>query len=100
MARNNAKRQRIVEAAEQLFLSKGYLNTSLVDVARLADIPLGNMYYYHKSKMSILSAVLNSGSESINKVVDIVESTEDAEQLKLMRLAAELTELEDNISTM
>lgn len=58
MARRNDKRDRLIEAADRLFHQQGVSNTTLANIAALADVPLGNVYYYFKSKDSIILAVL------------------------------------------
>lgn len=58
MARQNNKRDRLVEAADTLFHQQGVGNTTLANIAALADVPLGNVYYYFKSKDSIILAVI------------------------------------------
>lgn len=58
MARENNKRQRLVEAADTLFHERGFNMTTLANIAELADVPLGNVYYYFKSKDSIAIAVI------------------------------------------
>ncbi len=58
MARRNDKRERLVEAADTLFHQQGVSNTTLANIATLAEVPLGNVYYYFKSKDSIILAVI------------------------------------------
>lgn len=58
MARRNDKRERLIEAADALFHQQGVSNTTLANIATLADVPLGNVYYYFKSKDSITLAVI------------------------------------------
>lgn len=59
MARRNDKRERLVEAADTLFHQQGVSNTTLANIATMADVPLGNVYYYFKSKDSIILAVID-----------------------------------------
>lgn len=58
MARRNDKRERLIDAADQLFHQQGVSNTTLANIAELADVPLGNVYYYFKSKDAIIMAVV------------------------------------------
>lgn len=58
MARRNDKRTRLVESADKLFHEQGVSTTTLANIAQLADVPLGNVYYYFKSKESIILAVI------------------------------------------
>jgi TetR/AcrR family transcriptional repressor of nem operon len=52
------KRLRLIEAADKLFFEQGVNTTTLANIAALAEVPLGNVYYYFKSKESIVMAVI------------------------------------------
>jgi len=58
MTRRNDKRSRLIQAAVQLFQQQGVNITTLANIAALANVPLGNVYYYFKSKESIINAVV------------------------------------------
>ena len=49
-----AKHNEICRAAEQLFASKGYHNTSIRDIANTANISVGSLYNYINNKEDIL----------------------------------------------
>ena len=51
-------RDRIVEAADDLFYRRGYEHTSFSDIADAVRISRGNFYYHFKSKDEILDAVI------------------------------------------
>jgi len=53
------KRERLVESATALVHEQGVHRTTLAEVAARADVPLGNVYYYFKSKDELLGAVLD-----------------------------------------
>src|SRR5258708_30214917 len=52
------KRERLIEAAKAAFYHQGFAPTPLADIAALAQIPLGNVYYYFRTKDEILAAVI------------------------------------------
>src|ERR1700756_2252903 len=59
MARTHIdKRSRLVSAAVGLAYQNGFGATSLADIAREADVPLGNVYYYFKTKDDIGDAIV------------------------------------------
>src|SRR5260370_25650505 len=59
MARTHiAKRSRLVGAAVGLAYQNGFGGTSLADIAREAKVPLGNVYYYFKTKDEIGEAIV------------------------------------------
>lgn len=52
------KRSRLVETAADLTHRYGFRNTALSDIAREARVPLGNVYYYFKTKAEIGEAII------------------------------------------
>src|SRR5713101_4116535 len=59
MARTHIdKRSRLVSAAVGLAYQNGFGATSLADIAREAEVPLGNVYYYFKTKDDIGDAIV------------------------------------------
>jgi AcrR family transcriptional regulator len=52
------KRSRLVSAAVGLAYQSGFGATSLADIAREAEVPLGNVYYYFKTKDDIGDAIV------------------------------------------
>ena len=58
-AREAGKRERLVAAAAQRVLYEhGVEKATLADIAAAADVPLGNVYYYFKTKDALVSAVI------------------------------------------
>lgn len=58
MPRKTDKRIRLIEAAKTLIHQQGFNLTTLADIAQEADVPLGNVYYYFKTKEAIGMAVI------------------------------------------
>lgn len=65
----NATRERIVEAADELFYQQGYDQTSFADIANAVQISRGNFYYHFKSKDDILQAVIEKRLASLQKML-------------------------------
>jgi TetR/AcrR family transcriptional repressor of nem operon len=59
-ANRPSKRQRLIDAAGQLFHQQGVERTTLAEIAGAADVPLGNVYYYYKTKDDIVEAVVTA----------------------------------------
>jgi AcrR family transcriptional regulator len=54
----SAKRERLVDAAVSLAYGQGYRRTTLADIAEESGVPLGNVYYYFRSKDDLGEAIL------------------------------------------
>ena len=55
---SSGKRERLVAAARQVLYERGVEKSALADIAAAADVPLGNVYYYFKTKDALVSAVI------------------------------------------
>ncbi|VAW69127.1 Transcriptional regulator, AcrR family [hydrothermal vent metagenome] len=76
--KGSANRQRIVDAADHLFYSRGYNQTSFSDIADETGIPRGNFYYYFKTKEDILAAVVDARlADTQNMLFDIEKAATD-----------------------
>lgn len=47
----------------------GYAQTTLADIARVADVPLGNVYYYFKTKDALGQAVIEAQLRAFEQLV-------------------------------
>ena len=57
---------RILDAAEELFVEMGYAATSLRAIAQLADVNIAATNYHFGSKEGLLAAVINRHVEPVN----------------------------------
>jgi TetR/AcrR family transcriptional repressor of nem operon len=60
LVRSTGKRERLIESAKRLIHEQGVHPTTLADVAKRADVPPGNVYYYFKIKEDLIRAVVDS----------------------------------------
>jgi len=77
----------IVTSARQLFLSKGYLSTTMLDIAERAELSRRTIYLYFKSKEEIsFTLILESFSTILTELTNAAESDADgAAQLIAMK---------------
>jgi len=59
----------IIEAARSVFESKGFLNTTLQDVAKEAEISVGLIYRYFESKEDIFASLALKGAEQFDREI-------------------------------
>ena len=60
-----ARKNEILDTAEQLFASKGFDNTSTNDIINAIGIARGTLYHHFKSKEDILDSVIDRISENL-----------------------------------
>lgn len=58
-AASGDKRTRLIETAARLTHAHGFNRTSLADIARDSGVPLGNVFYYFKTKAALGDALID-----------------------------------------
>jgi TetR/AcrR family transcriptional regulator, transcriptional repressor for nem operon len=82
MPKASNKRELLTEAANKLFLKKGFNMTTLAEIALDANVPLGNVYYYFKTKTDIAIAVIELQHKNLMQTLeDFSKETEPTERL-------------------
>jgi AcrR family transcriptional regulator len=76
------RRNELMDAAEQLFVEKGYEHTSASDIIRKVGVAQGTFYYYFKSKDEILNAVID---RYIEGYVELAKSIADDEKMDALQ---------------
>lgn len=61
------RRQEIIEAARELFLSQGYDKTSVEDIVKKVSVAKGLFYYYFPKKEAILAAIADQFIDEVNE---------------------------------
>ncbi len=80
------KRTELVRAATELLHEQGFAGTSLADVASRAKVPLGNVYYYFRTKEALAEAVIGSHQEALKERFAAWETAHAEPRLRLRRL--------------
>ena len=78
-ARSEATRQKIINAAVDLFSEVGYANAGLGDIIERAAMTKGALYYHFDSKESLATAIADEGATMLMRAYrDIRESSSPA----------------------
>jgi AcrR family transcriptional regulator len=80
------KRERLIDAATQLVYRQSIEATTLADIAEAADVPLGNVYYYFKTKDEIIDAVVQSHLHAIRTTLAAIEADHRTPKARLKAL--------------
>jgi AcrR family transcriptional regulator len=92
------KRDRLIAAACELLYRQGVERTTIADIAELADVPQGNVYYYFKTKEEIIEAVVESHLHNIRSVLASLESGHRTPKSRLKALVKQLAAQSDLIA--
>ena len=84
------KRQRLIAAATQLLYQQGVEKTTLADIAQAADVPVGNVYYYFKTKDDIVAAVIEAHVQQSRAALASIDSSHRSPKSRLKALLSEL----------
>ena len=83
--RGAARRERILDAALELFVERGYLGTTMDDIGAAVDIKGPSLYKHVRSKHDLLAELMSRSIASVHAAHDeAVAATDDVvEQLRL-----------------
>jgi len=80
------KRQRLVAAASQLLHQRGVEKTTLAEIAEAADVPVGNVYYYFKTKDDIVAAVIEAHVQQAKAALAAIDRSHRSPKSRLKAL--------------
>ena len=90
------KRERLVSAAQDLVHRHGVARTTLAHIAETADVPVGNVYYYFKTKEEIVRAVVHTQAQQIESTLADLERRHRSPKARLKALVRLLAEHADS----
>ncbi len=80
-AENIAKKERILEAAREVFFKKSFYEATMEDIAELSGIKKSTIYYYYPSKIDLASQLLELNLKMIfRKIRKIISTTDNIKQ--------------------
>lgn len=92
---NQNKRERLVDAAAELFHTHGMTATSLADIAKHADIPIGNVYYYFKTKEELALAAVSKRKEQFTAAYAMLDEAFDDPRQRLIEAIGYFNKVRD-----
>ena len=92
------KRERLVAAACDVVYRYGVQRTTLADIAEAADVPLGNVYYYFKTKDDLVAAVVQTHVDQLGFAVAELERRHRAPKARLKALVGMIAEQGETIT--
>jgi TetR/AcrR family transcriptional repressor of nem operon len=85
------KRERLVLGAREVLHRQGVEKTTLADIAAEAEVPVGNVYYYFKTKDQLVEAVIEAHAQDVHAMLASLERHRTP-RARLRALARALTD--------
>jgi TetR/AcrR family transcriptional regulator, transcriptional repressor for nem operon len=96
--RRPGKRARLVAAAAQLLHQQGIERTTLADIAKAADVPAGNVYYYFKTKDEVIAAVVDAHAQQIAATLGAIDARYRTPRSRLKALVREFAARDEEVA--
>ena len=88
-------RQAIINSAKEEFLEKGYKNASMRNIAKKANMTVGNLYRYFPSKEDINRMIVGDTLKEINDIIRNITSDSVSMETRVFNIKADVNELSD-----
>ena len=92
LSRSEQKRQQIIVAATTLFMEKGFVNTSMDQIAKLAEVSKQTVYSHFQHKNNLFVETITAHCSSSNLRKEIYQSEQTVAQ-NLLRIVTSFIEL-------
>jgi len=97
---NINKKEKILEAAREVFFKKSFYEATMDDIAQLSGIKKPTIYYYFPSKIDLASQLLEVNVKKIFvKISEIISTTNNIKQRIKMIVDFYINLLEENSKT-
>lgn len=80
LRRKADSRAQLLQAAEKTCYRYGFGNTAIADIAKEARVPLGNVYYYFKTKDEIGRAIIDLRISRFRKLLEEFDKRDSPKQ--------------------
>lgn len=87
--RRPGKRERLVAAAVELLHRQGVERTTLAEIAKAAEVPVGNVYYYFKTKDEVIAAVIEAHAQQARTTLAAIDARHQSPKSRLKALVRE-----------
>ena len=75
----------------QLLYQQGVERTTLADIAKAADVPAGNVYYYFKTKDDVIAAAIDAHAQQVKTTLRAIDARHQSPKSRLKSLVGELS---------
>ena len=95
--RPEGKRERLVRSAAELLYRRGVDSPTLAEIAEEADVPVGNVYYYFKTRDDLIEAVIEARADDLGALLGSLDR-HSSPQARLKGLARAWASRQDDVT--
>jgi TetR/AcrR family transcriptional regulator, transcriptional repressor for nem operon len=92
------KRERLIAAACEVIYAQGVEQSSLAAIAAAAGVPLGNVYYYFRTKDDLVAAVIEAQLARAHAVLAAIDADSADPRQRLKAMFGALAQQTDRIA--
>lgn len=78
-------RRDILKSAIEVFSKKGFASSTLVDIAKKANVTRGAIYWHFKNKNDLFEALVGENERKVNTIIEQIKETESDPLLGLQK---------------
>ena len=93
-------RQAIIQAAKQEFLLSGFEKASMRNIAKMANMTVGNLYRYFDSKQDIKNYILTGTMNELKNIFNSVNSYNIKMEARVFNIKANSNELKEMMNSL
>ena len=91
------KRDRLVAGARETIHRQGFEATTIAGIAEASDVPVGNVYYYFKTKDDLVAATIDAYVQEDHELLSSIEQQHRAPRARLKGLVRLLVSQSDRV---
>ena len=92
------KRDRLVIGARDTIYRQGVEATTIADIAEASDVPVGNVYYYFKTKDELIAAAIDAHAQETRERLSWIEQQHRTPRARLKMLVQLLVSQSDQVA--
>lgn len=92
------RRAQILEAARRLFATRPFAEVTIQEIAQVAGLSVGGVYWYYSSKDAIVVAILQEEARSLGDRMEALASTPGSARSRLEMLLTYVLEVDETLA--
>jgi len=83
-------KKQIIEKAVELFIQKGFSNTTLDEIAQQTNVTRGAIYWHFKDKLDIVNELIETQHENLSQLLSVLFTKDSSSFKKIQHIIEEI----------